>query len=265
MKIIDVNASAGFWPVQEHSFGSLEALHQAFEQLNVSDVLISAIESILAPEPDRGDLRLFEKLVRFPRFRAVKTVNPILANWERTAGEAASNHSVAAIKLFPNYHAYSLQSTSVERVCRFALDNRIPVLVQMRVNDERNQPPFLQVASVGAADISELSRRFPENTIIALCAYNSELKELAGGSSRLLVDTAFLDGVAPFGEIEPAMAESRFVFGSHAPFLYPDAAALKLRHNTLSESSRRGMAAGNFLSWGGVPSTGEKPGPFAAR
>lgn len=215
----------------------------------MSDAWLSAIESILFPEPDSHDWALFDRIKEFPRFSPVKTINPLLANWKKSLAGAVERFDIAAVKLFPNYHGYSLQIDAVGQLCQAARERNLPLLIQMRVNDERNQPRFLQVGGVPAKEIAALARAHPDNLFISLCAYNIEVADLAEGGDNLLIDLSFLDesesidrrfaGVAPM---------DRFVFGSHAPFLHARAAHLKLAHFQLPENPRKQIASQNLTN-----------------
>lgn len=247
MRIIDVNASSGFWPIQHFTDRSLDDLDLTFARQGIDEVWLSAIESILYPEPDTHDQSLFEKIENNPRFRPVKTVNPLLGNFNRSLAESARRFPLAAIKLFPNYHGYSLMSPFMAELCGTARELGLPVLIQMRINDERNQPAFLQVHGVSAREITQLSLRHPDNVIIALCAYNHEPVELNKGSSNLLVDLSFLDGCNFLLPYDNSIPIDRFVFGSHAPFLHVASAKMKLTHFENSEQTRRAIAGDNLL------------------
>ncbi len=247
MKIIDINAGAGFWPAQHFSAQNLGELDTLYKATGIEEVWISAVESILFPEPDTFDFQLFAQLPDFPRFRPVKTVNPILANWQRSCMKSLSGFPVAALKLIPNYHGYSLTSDRVAEICCFAREKMLPLLMQMRVNDERNQPSYMEVRGVPAAEVAELSNRYPENRIYALSAYLHELEALAKGSQNLFVDLSFLDAADTIAAAAERIPVDRIVFGSNAPFMHIQAAALKLSHCTLQQADQNAIASGNIL------------------
>lgn len=238
----------GFWPIQRFTSRSLSELHQAFCSIGIDRAWVSAIESILFPEPDSHDLALFEQLKDYPRFQPVKTVNPLLANWKKSLEQTLSRFPLAAVKLFPNYHGYSLKSEAVEKLCQFARQRHLPLLIQIRVNDERNQPHFMQVNGVPADEIAELSARHPNNPMVALCAYNNEVAALAKGSASLMVDLSFLDEAETIERFAGEIDLDRIVFGSGAPFLHAQAAYMKLTHFKLPETRRNAVASENLLS-----------------
>jgi len=248
MKIIDVNAGFGFWPIQRFSSHRLEELDEVFQRTGVGDVWLSAVESILFPEPDSWDTRLFARLDAYPRFRPVKTVNPLLANWPSSWDKAAAAFPLAAIKLFPSYHGYSLHDVRLDDLCRKAALAKLPVLITVRVNDERNQPHFLQVPGVSVSEIVSLSLRHPDTVFVALCAYTAELPVLAKGRSNLLVDISFLDGMQSLEHTASLLTEDRIVYGSHEAFLHAQAAHLKFSGSRLSTTAMQKIAEGNITA-----------------
>ncbi len=247
MNFTDVNAAAGFWPTQHFSFRTVEALDAALARAGIATAWVSAVESILYPFPEWHDHRLFEALGNFPRLRPVRTVNPLLANWEASCRKDLARTPLAALKLFPGYHGYSLGEPAVAELCQFAGEAGLPLLVALRVNDERNQPTCMQVAPVPATELAALSRAHPQTRFIALCAMGRELPTLAEGGPNLLSDISFLDGADTLARAAAAFPAERLVFGSHAPFLIPHAAKLKVGPlSSLPEATRQAIACGNL-------------------
>lgn len=233
MKIIDVNTSWGFWPIQKFPHDTIADLDSQLGRAGIEEAWVSATESVLYPEPDTYDRRLFRKIAEFPRLRGVKTVNPILANWQSQCRRLLeSNSPPAALKIFPNYHGYHLDDS--DEVARYAAAQGLPILVQMRLNDERNQPTFLQVNGVKPQEMAAFSKRHPDTAFIALCPYLGELPVLSEGSGNLYADISFLDGGDVLQQSAEILGRERLMFGSHAPFLYPESAILKIKHSSLS-------------------------------
>lgn len=230
MKKIDVNAAWGFWPIQHFSIKTLTELDEAYKDAGVEEVWLSAVESILYPEPDTYDDALFEQIRSLRRFRPVKTVNPLLANWKKSLEAFRARHPVVAIKLFPNYHGYSLDLPQVTEVAQYAAQHNLPLLIQVRVNDERNQPICMQVDGVSVQAIVELSLRVSDCRIIALNTYRGELPTLAAGSSNLTAEPGFWDGIGVMDFAVQTLGSERLMWGTGAPFLHIQAAVLKLEY-----------------------------------
>ncbi len=243
-KIIDVNASFGFWPTQKFPYRNLEDLNAAYERNQIDEVWLSAVESILFPDPDEFDLPLFEEMQNFPRFKPVKTVNPLLANWKASLEESIRDFPLAAIKIYPNYHDYPINLGELKKLAQVAGDNNLPLLVSMRVNDERNQPTALQVRGVTPGNICSLANSCPQTSIIALCAYISEIAALHT-APNIKTDISFLDYEDTLVYAANVGDVSKLVFGTHSAFLYPEAAAYKLRYSLISDEAKA-VIAGNI-------------------
>lgn len=240
--ITDVNALFGPWPIQRTLYPDLGTLDAAYAECGIDEVWLSATESILAPDPRDHDRRLFSQMAAFPRFRPVLTLRPTLTEATRSLLEAARDKALApppvALKLFPSYHSYPLDGPEMEAAVNVARCLDRPLLVQIRVNDERNQPPVLQVPPVDAEALAACSRNYPDVTFIALSATSSELDTLCGGSSRLYADSAFLDGADALLDADERIGSDRLCNGSMAGLSYPHAATLKLCWSRLSTTKR---------------------------
>lgn len=250
MKTIDVNAVHGHWPIQRTSFKLLRELEEEYARLNIGEVWLSAAESILAPEPDEADLRLFEQLGDYPRFRPVKTVNPLLGNWKVKLYQAHEQWPLAAIKIYPLFHGYTMKDACCDELMKEAADLGLPVLVQIRVNDERNQPFFMEVPPVNVVELAECSLKHPATTMIALSAYLYELPPLQRGSERLLADFSFLDSVKLIEKVETVFPLSRLVFGTAVVWMVPEAARLKLQFSKASPEKLEAITSGNLCRLG---------------
>jgi predicted TIM-barrel fold metal-dependent hydrolase len=245
MKIIDVNASFGFWPSQPFPYSDLQQFEEVYARNGVDEVWVSAVESILFPDPDVYDFALFDALKQFSRFRAVKTVNPLLANWQQSCERAIAEHDIKALKLYPNYQGYTLNHRETLRLCEFAAERDLPILISMRVNDERNQPTCLQVRPVDCGALVELAHTVPQASFIALCAYNNELGTLIQ-AENILADIAFIDEEDPLLMACAEFPVSRLVFGSHGPFLYPEAAVFKATYSQIPSEDIAKITSGNL-------------------
>ncbi|MFV0337527.1 MAG: hypothetical protein ACK5LK_04700 [Chthoniobacterales bacterium] len=173
-------------------------------------------------------------------------MNPLLANWAESLRNAAQKNDLAAIKLFPNYHGYSLKIEALKELREIAKELKLPVLVQIRINDERNQPVSMQVPNVPVADVLALSRLFPDVRFITLCAFISELAILADGGKNLFSDISFCDGEDTLRNVSQVFPLSHLVFGSHEAFTHVEASILKLAHASISDSEKEAVASTNL-------------------
>jgi len=236
--LLDVNASWGQWPLRDFPYPDLDAFESTLKQAGIRAAWLSSIKAVYAPMTEAADASLQEELSDRKFFSFIKTVNPLLANW-RAECEASLKQPGApvALRLVPNFHNYELE-LAADEVAAFALDNKLLILIQVRMNDERNQPVFMQIKATPVASITAFSKKFPTLKVIALCASSGELTALSEGSDQLAVETSFLDGHDPLEVAIGKMGAQRVLFGSHAPFIYPESASLKFTHSGASEKDK---------------------------
>jgi len=248
MFIRDFNALAGRWPIQLPRYNDLAALDAAYAACGVDEVWISAVEAVLGPDPVLAERALFGEVENFPRFRPVQTLNPKMPGRLRQAlaeaGKPGSGGRPVAYKVFPNYHGYAVESPEMEAAAEVAAAAKCPLLVQIRLNDERNQPKVLQVGPTKAADLARFARRHAGVTIVALSASTAELSALREGGPNLFADIALVDCDDPLAEAGRRFQAERLCFGSMAGLAYPEAAVLKLRWTDVPAETAAAISSG---------------------
>ncbi|MFH1567710.1 MAG: hypothetical protein ABIL09_06875, partial [Gemmatimonadota bacterium] len=143
--LIDVNVSLGHWPFQKlrpQTAGELAA-HLAAE--GIDRALVSPVEAALHPDPHEYNEPLLEQVAGEPRLRPVPVINPALPGW-RGRLAAYGDAGVPAVKVHPNYHLYSLDHPEMGALGAALSERGLPLLLQMRLEDERNQYAALQIA-----------------------------------------------------------------------------------------------------------------------
>ena len=240
--IIDVNATFGFWPFQKFRQDTPAKLARHLKSEGISKAIVSSMESVLFPDPLVYNRILIKKLKPYSSLVPVMVVNPRLANWKDSL---ALSGKVKAVKVFPNYHTYSLSSKHMTALMNELVARNMVLLLQMRLEDERNQYPLMKVAGASRRGIIKLAKRFPKVPIICLCSYFYEAIELVKKTSNVHVDIAFaerLDTVSSLLEKIPARG---VLFGSHTPFLYTRSAVMKLKCAQISRHTREAIAFKN--------------------
>lgn len=215
----------------------------------IDEVWLSSSESILLEETDVYDLPLFKKIQEFPRFKAVKVVNPTLPNWQESCLHAIKHYNIAAFKVYPNYHGYPSNHVELQRLASFAAAHQLPLLISVRVNDERNQPANLRIPPTNIAALAQWAKKFPETRIVLQCVYMNELGHLTA-APNLYADISFLDHadvVQTAIRMQP-LASERLVFGSHACFFYPESSTLKLKFSQAETDIIQQIASGNLAA-----------------
>jgi len=243
--IVDVNVSLGTWPFQKFALNTPGQLARHLKKEGIAAAWVSAIDSVLYPDPDVYDETLFQKLRRHKSLRFVKTVNPTLANWRESLEHWVRERGIRAVKLFPNYHQYSLKDERVSEMMTAARAHRLVVLVQMRLEDERSHYPLMQVPGVACEEVIRLARAFPRVPFIALCAYFAEAGPVARAGRNLHVDLSFMETVDTLKTALKSIPAGQVLFGSHTPFLNTRSALMKLELARAGRRQLRMISSGN--------------------
>jgi predicted TIM-barrel fold metal-dependent hydrolase len=239
--IIDVNTSVGRWPFQAFDTDSPKALAGHLKSAGVAKAFVTSIESILFPDPAVYDAKLFRAAGPVPMLTPVPTLNPTLSNWR----EALARRGLKAVSIIPNYHQYGLDDERVAELMEALKAKRLPLMIRMRVEDERNQHPLMKVPGVGVDGIIGLAKRFPEVPIVCLCAYLHEATELAHKTDNVHFDISFIESFDTLATLLRKAPVERVLFGSHTPFLYTGAVLMKLTRARISKRAADAISRGN--------------------
>ena len=237
--LIDVNVSFGYWPFQKFQQNALAKLSKHLTAEGISLALVSLTEAVFYPDSDVYNKLLFEKLKSYSNLMPLMVLNPSLPNWKETLERYHNLQKAKAIKIFPNYHNYSLSSAVIDDLIYELARRKMALVIQMRMEDERNQYSLLKVADVKVKEIIKLANRFSEIPIIVLCSESSEAVSLIKNASNIYVDISFVEFIEMIDDF------NKVVFGSHTPFLYTHSAIMKIRNADVPEKDLNTIMSGN--------------------
>lgn len=222
----DVNVSFGNWPFQYFSQDTPAKLLKHLEKNGIDRALVSSAEAAFFPDPDICNKKLEASLKNFKDLIPVPAVNPILANWESIIDESNSG----TVKIYPGYHNYSLSSECVDKMIGKLLKNKMPLMIQMRIEDERSHHPLCRIPAVPADDVIRLALRYPALPIICLCTYFGETVKLLKAAPNIHTDISFAETTNFMARLLRDVKPEQLLFGSHTPFLYTKAAVMKIEY-----------------------------------
>ncbi|MBD3384992.1 amidohydrolase family protein [candidate division KSB1 bacterium] len=239
MKIVDVNVSIGNWPFQRFPYYDLQALSTALDAEGVSLAVVTAVEAILNSDPCYNQ-NLHKQCQNDRKFVFLPVVDPSMPGWEERL--SAFLPGLRGVKIFPNYHTFALGSSQIRDLILFLKALTLPLIIQMRVDDERNQHPHMRVAGVAVEDITQLANLYPDQVIVCLNAYIQEVEQLLQNSENIYADISFCEHMDTLGTLNKTLAAERLLFGSHTPFLYTRSATMKLNLSRISKEMRQKIA-----------------------
>ncbi len=239
--IIDVNTSFGRWPFQEFGLNSAQSLAKHLKSAGITKALISSIDGILYPDSSVCNAELSKAVKSTPMLIHVPIINPTLANWRKTL----ETNGLKAVKIIPNYHNYPLTDPALAQLMEVLAERKIPLMIQMRVDDERNQYPLMKIPGVDSQAVVQLANTFRKVSIVCLCAYLGEAVELVQKTENVHVDISFVETFQTLSALLRKIPSDRILFGSHSPFLYTESAVMKLKAIRPAAKSYKAVASAN--------------------
>ncbi len=238
--IIDCNVGLGAWPFARFAEGTAAKLDAMLAREGIERALVWSAEAVLYEEPEECNRDLARRLARYPRLVPVPVANPRV----RSAAQIVARAGIKALKVIPNYHAYDLAETRALDLAERVAARGVPLLVQMRIEDERSHYELLKVPGVTVEAIANLASRLPGLAIVALCPYFAEAVRLAR-ITNVWVDISFVENLDTLRQLLAQVPPAKVLFGSHAPWLYARAAARKLALGSIGAQERDAIAWGN--------------------
>lgn len=249
--VIDANAYLGEWPFRPQRHRTPAAVRRALQEAGIDRALVSPLAAIFRQDCASANAEMMRALRRRTDFFVpVPALNPAYPGWEEDL-EAALAGGAVGVRLFPSYHAYSLDDAAIRAALGRAVASGLAIFVTLRMQDERHHHPRMMVpggrppAGGPAPEVAALARALPGARIIAAMARYAEAETL------LAADNVWLDlsGVqGPVGCVD-LLAErfgaERLLMGTGAPLQYPLPAVAKIHASELPPSAREGILGRN--------------------
>jgi predicted TIM-barrel fold metal-dependent hydrolase len=240
--LIDTNVSLGDWPTRRMALTTPAQLTAKLRQHGVTSAWVGTFDGVLHTDLAAVNAHLADRCAGAANrglLRPFGTVNPTLPDWEEDVRRCQEVHRMPGLRLYPNYHGYSLDSARFGRLLEIAARRHLLVQIALSMEDDRSQNPAFAAAPVPAAPLVELMARFPSARVMLL---NSSSRIL-GPNNPLLArlaaagvyfEIATLEGVAGIASLVQKLPGLRLTFGSHTPFYYFESALLKLQESDLT-------------------------------
>lgn len=252
MTLFDASAWVGMWPFTATRQTDLAGLVRQLAALGVTGALVSPLNAVLGPDPMLANDDLLAEIEGFPRddfvVRAAPVLDPSLPGWDRDLARLVGHPAVTAIRIVPNYHGYDVAGQSALALADAASHAGKPVVVQVRVLDERAHHPLMKVPAVPVADVARLATAVPGATFVMAGAFQAELA-LVAGQANVLAEVSSVESTDALGNAIEALGVDRLLLGTHAPVYEPAVAVAKLLYGGASEAIQRriGWENASFL------------------
>lgn len=235
--IIDTNVDLFQWPFRRLPLDRTDALLKKLRLLNIGQVWAGSFEGILQRDLTGVNQRLADTCIKHSELIPIGSVNPELPGWKNDLRTCIETHKMPGIRLHPNYHGYTLQDSRLGQVLELAAASNLLVQIAVTMEDIRTQHPMILTADVDLAPLPQLMEKIPEAKVQILnwrprASMISSLAKTPG----LYFDTARADATDGVSKLIRSLPPGRVMFGSHAPFLIPEAALIRVAEARLNDS-----------------------------
>ena len=248
--VTDSHVWLGRWPYGPLAATRSEQILSKMDELGVERAVLSAPQALLYKDVHRSNEELVEEAGRNgARFILAATLNPSEPGWEKDLEEARS-WGMRALNLHPNYHGYDVVSPAAQEIARAAAAMGWPVIITVRMQDERQQHRLGRVAPVPVPAIANALRALPGIRFLVRGLSYFEIQQLLG-LARAVPDwwVTFERAHVPQNVIPLLVAEAgvqRLVYASMYPFQYAESTWLKVSGATdLTSDQQEIIFAGN--------------------
>jgi predicted TIM-barrel fold metal-dependent hydrolase len=249
--MIDVNVSLSHWPFRRLPCDEPEVLVARLRSLGVTEAWAGNFDAMLHRDFAAVNVRTAEvcRLHGGGLLRPIGAVDPTLPDWREELRRCQEVHGMPGVRLHPNYHGYALDHPAFAEFLDEAGRRGLIVQIALKMDDERHLHPLLKdLPTTDAAPLIPLLARPARPKIVLLNA----LKNLSGQPLRRLldagdvwVDIGMLEGMEGLKRLVAQIGPDRLLFGSHAPYFYPEANVLKLKESALSPEQAEAIQQGN--------------------
>lgn len=247
---IDVNVTLSRWPLLRLPLDATDRLVDKLRSQGITQAWAGSFEALGREDLTAVNDRLVEACARNGEgiLLPFGSVNPVAEGGMDEMSRCARVHNMRGIRLYPNYHGYALDDPLFEGLLHHAAALNLVVQLVVMLEDDR---PVHRLPGGDPVDISPLAAVVRKVSGLKLVLLNA-LGRVRGSALEALldagdvsVDMAMLEGVGGLETLLAKVARERILFGSHAPFFYFEAAALKLKESFLTEEQGTAMRYAN--------------------
>jgi predicted TIM-barrel fold metal-dependent hydrolase len=250
--LIDTNVNLGPWPftpVPDRTAPELAA-HLAASGIGLA--LVSHLGAVFQPEPMATNRKLFAAVRATPALLPVPVINPALANWREQLAECRAAAPLRAVKIFPNYHHYSLSSRRLDPFLDAIDEAGLKLVVNVRLEDERHKYFALKIKGVPVAQMSAFLQRHAQRHVLFTGIYKPEVEKLAPGHANFSADIAFCELTNTLELMLRKIPARRLLLGTCTPLLSTYGEVGKLTDAHIPASAKKLIGAENARRYFGL-------------
>jgi hypothetical protein len=241
-KIIDTNISLFQWPFRRLPLDETRLLVDKLRALGIKQAWAGSFEGVFHRDITSVNERLALACRTDDELVPIGSINPALPDWEKDLELCANRHRMPGVRIHPNYHGYKLDDTRCVRLIQRATLAGQFVQIAAMMEDTRTQHPLVQVPGVDLARLPILIQQCPGAKVQILNGRPSgQLLDQLAKARGVFFGVSRVDGTDGISKLLDAVSSERVLFGSHAPFLIPEAALIRVDESDIGAEQRRAV------------------------
>jgi predicted TIM-barrel fold metal-dependent hydrolase len=246
-QIVDSNVSLFHWPFHRLPLDETDKLLNKLRSLGIHSAWAGSFEGVLHRDVAGVNQRLAEECKKHPELVPIGSVNLALPDWKEDLRRCIEIHQMPGVRLHPNYHGYALDDPRFAELLELSAKARRFVQIAAAMEDTRTQYPLLQTPDVDLTPLAAVMNRIKSAKVQILNVRPRPplLSQLAK-TPGIYFDTARAEGTDGVPNLVKSLPRGRVLFGTHAPFLIPEAALIRVHEsNLLDEAALKDIFSGN--------------------
>lgn len=246
-QIIDSNISLFHWPFHRLPLDETDKLVKKLRSLGIHAAWAGSFEGVLHRDMAGVNQRLAEECKKHPELVPIGSVNPALPDWKEDLRRCIEIHRMPGVRLHPNYHGYALDDPRFAELLELSAKAGRFVQLAAAMEDARTQYPLLQTPDVDLTPLPAVMNRIKAAKVQILNVRpRSPLLSQLAKTPGIYFDTARVEGTDGIPNLVKSLPRGRVLFGTHAPFLIPEAALIRVHEsNLLDEAALKDVLSGN--------------------
>jgi len=238
LPIVDTNISLFRWPFRRLPFDTPNLLVQKLRSLGIVQGWAASFEGILHRDISGVNQRLAEVCRAWAELVPIGSINPAVPGWEKDLHRCISEYNMPGVRLYPSYHGYTLDDPRFVRLLQHAAQAGRFIQIAVAMEDQRTQNTLLRVSDVDPGPLIKLMPGI-ENARVQILNHNlrPDLLQQLGTTPGVFFDTARVEGTDGIPRLVNNVASERVLFGSHAPFLIPEASLIRVHESDMLDEA----------------------------
>ena len=254
---LDVNCFHGYWPFRRIPYRTVDQLRVLMGRAGTRCALVTPLAAIFYKDCLSAVREMLDELedVAHTNMWPVAVINPAFPGWRDDLETMVDEWGCVALRLFPSHHGYGLSESAAAELLDTVEQRRLPLMISVRVEDERLQHRLARVQPVAPGDIMWVLRSFP-NIRLVLCepkpAEIDELCQHVRTHSHASVVTPSRMPQFYVEELARQLGDQRIMYGTGMPLACPEGVLRMVQDAHLDEAARDAILCRNAVRVFGV-------------